>query len=75
MNREEFLKYLFETIAKVFDNEDKFMREFDLEKFGFEVMNFYMGSAKCEVTVLGYNNAQQIHYVGTKEVLDWLESV
>jgi hypothetical protein len=64
-------------ICKVFDREEEFMRDVyrPNQSWDGELVEFYMASERCRLTVLLHSGEHITDTVKTQDVLDWIEGI
>lgn len=73
----ELIELLDTVICKVFDNEERFMKEvYRPEKeWDGELLEFYMASESCRLTILLECGQHITDTVKTGDVLDWVSAM
>lgn len=77
MNESDLIPLLNAVICKVFDNEERFMSEvYRPEKeWDGELIDFYMASERCRLTVMLKCGQHITDTVKTIDVLDWAADI
>lgn len=75
MEESDFIALLDAVITAVFNNEEKFFSDLYPVNKGCELMEFYMSSERCRLSVVSWDGVTFTDTVKTRDVIDWFNSI
>lgn len=75
MRLDNLVKDISTVIQTVFDNEEKFLKDFYPVDEGYELHEFYIGSGRCRLVILSWGGMTFSDTVKTQDVFDWVEAL
>mgnify|MGYP000052216024 CR=1 FL=1 len=75
MNESDLIPLLDAVITAVFDNEEKFFNDLYPVKKDCQLLEFYMASERCRLSVLSWEGVTFTDTVKTRDVIDWFNGI